>query len=206
MFDLIKEADDLLTENEKFLLATDYETRRKLTDSVCWFLPSVKNINLILDQIEDKSKVIDIGCGSGILGKYILANKKDVIYNGVRKQDEYDVDDIFFVDENLVTNLDKNKKIKDFLKVRKDDTWIMSWPPYKNDMAYQVLKAFYKNPNVKKLIYIGEIGGCNGDEDFYDELSDLIYDGKDGYIVEEHAEFDTYAGLHDYLVVVRKKD
>ena len=51
---------------------------------------------------------------------------------------------------------------------------IMSWPPYNEPIAYEVLKTMREvNPNLK-LIFIGEdYGGCTADDNFFDNVKEI---------------------------------
>ena len=200
MFDLIKEAKELINKNPKNMEEL-WNIRNILTSKLCWFLPTVSNINTILYAIKDSNNILDIGCGTGIVGKYIADKYPDKSYLGIRKS-MYDCDYNTYYPEQ-VKNI-KGDELNIYLGSHKFDTWLLIWPPYKRPLAKEVFKAFLKNNYVKNLLYIGELEGANGDEEFYELLDEWIYSTPSNlkYI---HYDFKSYAGIHDVCIKFSKQ-
>ena len=177
-----------------------FSIRERLVKNLTWIYPSVKNFELIAKNILPYKKVLDIGCGSGILGKYLEDHYPDIYYKGIRTK-KYDVDDVRY--HINIENIDYTDFL--FWENKEDfDTWVMSWPPYNDGMAMGVLETFYQNQDVKRLLYIGELDGCNGDEEFNSELTCLLCDKREGYKVKE-IEIDSYSTIRDNLFVIDKE-
>lgn len=202
--------DDNKTLSGDFL--EDYLRKKYVRDilvrNLTWVYPSKDNFNLILAKLTDSKNILDVGCGTGIFGKYILKLKKN--YTGLRLKSKYHLDDINLIDESHIvefkaTDKDPNADIplKEYLKNAKEDTWLLIWPSYQTDLATITLKAFESNPYVKKLIYIGELYGCTGTYESSDILDRLTED-KLNYN-SRYCPIDSYSCISDRLLTVEKK-
>ena len=88
-----------------------------------------------------------------------------------------------FLDVEEIGGLEAVKKYGDH------SILMMSWPPYDDPFAYNVLKAFMGD----KLIFVGEgYGGCTGDDDFF-SLLDEEWNHVDEIDIPQ------WSGIHDYL-------
>ena len=211
--ELIKEAKKLLTKDEINSISKfnptgggfnyKFNTRDKLTSKVCWFYPSVKNFNTILSLIEPNDKVLDIGCGSGIVGKYILDKYPNIKYKGVRKN-VYGVDMFKYIPSGYIEELKLKDNIVKNLRKEEYNKWLLIYPPYDTSMGYDVLKEFLNNNSVDTLIFLGETDGCVGDDKFKELLGDIIYDTPDSLDVEFY-NIDCYSFIRDELVKITKK-
>lgn len=74
-----------------------------------------------------------------------------------------------------------------------DRTLLLSWPPYDTSDGFDTLSA-YKG---RRVIFMGEAGGCTGDEQLHDLLN------LKWVVIGEHRPIQWY-GLHDYVTVYRK--
>jgi len=207
--ELIKEAKTVLTEdeiakteNEEISIGDDI--RNKLTNKVCWFYPSVDNFNTILSYVKNANKVLDVGCGSAIVGKYILDKYPNIEYKGIRLS-MYKIDLFKYVPDHLIeefSSKDKHK-VNEILSTTDYDTWLLIYPPYNKPLAYEALTRFIDNPNAKTLIYVGEREGCTGDDSFNSLLDKITYEGYDNLIAEENF-LDTYKGMYDVIIKITK--
>ena len=195
---IIPEAKELIGDNNLY----SYDSRSKIVHNLCWFLPSQKNYNT-LKKIAKNHSILDVGCGSGITGKYILETANE--YHGVRTS-TYSVDKKNFIDNDLITDISNLEQLKNILQNSKDDIWLLIWPPFDNELASITFKYFLRNKSVKKLIYIGEFNGCTGDEEFCDTM-DSIHLNKHPDIDECNLHsWDTYHGIHDHCFEIIKKE
>ena len=182
--------------------------RDVLVRNLTWMYPSVKNFELILDRLKDSENILDVGCGSGIFGKYILSINKN--YTGVRLKSKFHVDDKTYVDKSHIVELEPTEEdpdginiLKGYLTNSKEDTWLLIWPPYQNDVALVTLEIFKSNPNVKKLIYVGELYGCTGTDKSSDVIDEMTED-KDNFS-NRYLCIDTYDTTYDRLIEIIKK-
>lgn len=198
-----------LIEEAKIFLATEKVNeaelvlkRNEITHNLCWFLPTEDNFDLILKSIERSNSILDIGCGTGIVGKYITNKYPSKKYRGIRIK-KYDCDYITHCNPAYITDLMIESKLTDFLNSNKYDSWLLIWPPYATPLAENVLTKFLEHPSVKKLIYIGELEGCNGDVDFQNHLDSILFDIPHDLNVETEV-IDTYPSIRDFLVSITK--
>jgi len=71
---------------------------------------------------------------------------------------------------------------------------IMAWP-YMDNTAYQVLKKAYEvNPNAL-IVFIGEMGGCTADDDFWDSFKGI----DDHKFSKANTLYQQWEGIHDNL-------
>jgi hypothetical protein len=75
-----------------------------------------------------------------------------------------------------------------------DRTLILAWPPYGEDVGTRVLRAY----RGERVIYIGELNGCCGDDDMLDELD------ENWEAVAQRAPVQWW-GLHDRITVYERK-
>lgn len=99
--------------------------------------------------------------------------------------------------DNPVTDIEEIDAVEAVKKYGKDiDLLIISWPPYDDNIGYQVIKELKQvNPGVD-IIYIGEgYGGCTADDDFHNH-----FEQRDDYEFDEVAKyFQSWQGIHDRL-------
>ena len=76
-----------------------------------------------------------------------------------------------------------------------DRTLLLCWPPYDDNMAFNVLSRYSGD----KLIYIGEdIDGCCGNEKFFN----LLYKK---WKEVEYIRIPQWTGLHDFIFIYKKR-
>ena len=194
---LITEAENIVGKRNHLT----FQVRRDLTHRLCWFLPSQENFDTLKKLTADHS-VLDIGCGSGIVGKYILETARS--YRGIRAT-VYKVDSESYVDNDLITEISNADELKIFLQNSCETVWLLSWPPYNTDMATVVFNQFIANQNANKLIYIGELDGCTGDEEF-SEIMDTVYSNKHPDVRCTVHPWDSYLTIHDCCFEIIKKE
>lgn len=76
----------------------------------------------------------------------------------------------------------------------RDRTLLLSWPPIKDPIGAQILASYRGS----RVIYIGEIGGCCGD----DHLFDLLHDH---FTPIAHHIPVQYESVHDVVVICDRK-
>lgn len=136
-------------------------------------------------QVTNEDKVLDLGCGYGVVGIYIakIIGEDKVVMSDI--SDEA----IRLTNNNLKRNgLDKVRVIKsDGLKniVDNDFTMIISNPPYHSD--FSVAKSFIEN-GFKKLLLNGKLIMVTKRYDWYKNKITAVFGGvktyeKDGYYI-----------------------
>ena len=162
---LVPEAKKIIKEKEKnidnFARINPFQLDSNLTN-ISWVVPTYENFEFIINKIKEinPQNIIELGAGSGLFAKYLNQNI-NCNYIGYKKN-KYDCDDLNFCK--------KIKLIDSFSEIdfSGKDTYLLFWPPYANDFAYNVLKKFLKNKDAKYLFYIGEDeGGCTANDDFF---------------------------------------
>src|SRR5579885_3340313 len=74
-------------------------------------------------------------------------------------------------------------------------TLFLGWPPYKLPMASRCL-ANYAG---RTVIFVGELGGCTGDDAFYEAVD------RD-WRIEKVVAIPQWIGLHDRMFVLTRKE
>lgn len=79
------------------------------------------------------------------------------------------------------------------------DVVLLSWPPYDNPLAHQILlRCLEKNLD---MIYIGEdIGGCTADDDFFDLVEEKC---TCDFVSDYYIPFNT---IHDNIWEIKRKE
>ncbi|BBG66212.1 hypothetical protein NNO_1509 [Hydrogenimonas sp.] len=201
------EFDDLLDYVRafgEFPMPEDF--RMYIAGKYCYYLPldtNLEKIQKLVEKYHDAGKyILDVGAGSGLmLG--MLAKRLPHLKNrllGIRMEGSpYGVDSISLFD-NII-----DCSFEDFIQtydlVDEIDTIILSWPPYLEPLAHDVLKYFSEHDTISNLIYIGEDRhGCTGDDTFFDLWDDLKEKGR---IVSKRFRLEIFYGMYDFLHLIR---
>lgn len=165
-----------------------YDSREKFRSGVSWHVPTQS----LVDLLKLHSPLVSVGSGFAYTESIAKEQGADIIATDLKpnKENAWCRDGEFFCD---VEEIDAVSAVKKY----KDRNVFMAWPPYDTDMAYNV--ALNMMPG-SVLIYVGEgWGGCNGDDEFFQYLSDQFEEIDDLAIPK-------WFGLNDYCSVYRKKD
>ncbi len=94
----------------------------------------------------------------------------------------------------------RKRNAPDFVKKdHKTDLYILSWPPYAEPVAYDIWRNMKEG---QYLLFIGEKGGCTGDEQFSKTVTCKDYEVKDEWGLKN--SFLQFEGLHDEPILFRK--
>lgn len=161
-----------------------YNLRRVLVKEYSWAVPSHE----ALETIASYSPLIEIGAGSGYWAHLLQQMKANIL--------PFDTAPPSTVENEFGHN-------KEWTKVWKGDesalddhperTLFLCWPPYQSSMAVNCLKR-YKG---EYFLYVGEIDGCNGDDDFWNYLNNNFEE-------EKRVTIPQWQHIHDVLVVYRR--
>ena len=190
--DFLKEIKEIGPSEDQYGFSmSEWGKRNDFTGNYGWSVPNEEAIESIKEFVENEL-VLEVGSGLGMWAKLFQSE-------GIR-----------ITPTDLSLNLDKNhyvKKNKGFVDVEEIDgneaikkygdhtVLMMSWPPYDDPFAYNVLKAFMGD----KLIFVGEgHGGCTGDDDFFKLLWDEWDRTKD-------VDIPQWSGIHDGVTLYSRK-
>jgi hypothetical protein len=145
-----------------------------------------------LKKIIGKDTVLEVGAGTGLVAKYLDEVGVKIIptdnFSWYTFKDNtwkpfFDVKKPFFE----VKKLDFRDAIRKF----RADYLLLCWPPYNDPMAREAAELFTKLNPSGTILYIGEIDGCTGGEDFREGtiVLDFLYD--------VNKLFPQWEGLHD---------
>ena len=160
----------------------DTEYRGMCTSRGMWALIDQSWTKELADIIGDRT-CLEVMAGFGWLAKALKQHGVDVTatddqsWAGNRHSAGTPFD--------FIENLDALSAIKKYADA---EMLIMSWPPYDEDIACLVGKAW---GNEKPIIYIGEgYGGCNATDEFHECFN-----------IEEELDIPQWDGMHDYLQI-----
>lgn len=139
--------------------------RGEFTHFVSWAIPDADIISSIIEFSADKT-IIDIAAGRGLWSALLRIKEKKVIaIDNFSEHENHSYTEVLDMDVKCATST--------FLSPEKapNSVLMLIWPPYLSSLAVNTLQSFRKNGGTQ-LIYIGETpGGCNADDQFFDELS-----------------------------------
>jgi predicted nicotinamide N-methyase len=179
-----------------------YSIPHRLRDAYIPFmgfcLLNKKYLDELSNFLKDK-KVLEVMAGNGILSTLLKERGVNIISTDIAPGDGNSYELINVFDKDIET-LDAVSAIR---KYGKDmDYVIMSWPPYDEPYATEVMQAIKEvNDNII-VIYIGETeGGCTADYRFF-EMVDLIIDEK---FKSVQREYSSWSFIHDMPFLVTNK-
>ena len=147
----------------------------------------------------DGCTVLEVGAGSGFLAKAIsdanISIKMIATDSGEWENSCKDEWKKHFSDVLIMDGIDAISAFADNI-----DYVLMSWPPYDESMAYEILnKCIEVN---KPLVYIGEWEcGCNGDNEFFE----LINKECDVYFDTVTENYVPFGFLYDDVYLIKGK-
>jgi hypothetical protein len=161
--------------------------RERVLSDYAFAIPTPEAIQAI---VAAAPRIVELGAGTGYWAKLLAAGGADIVALEAVPSGEKNhyahgqvIGRWFPVDAGTATDLARFS----------DRALLLCWPPM-DSMARDAIDAWRGDV----LIHIGERGGCNADEAFYERLE---------------AEFETlteidlpqWPGLHDYLWILRRK-
>jgi hypothetical protein len=144
-----------------------------------------------LKKVIGKKTVLEVGAGTGLIAKYFHEVGIKIIAT-----DNYSW--YTFQEKSWKPFFDVKKlDFKDAIRKYRADYLLLCWPPYNDPFAREAAELFTKLNPSGSIIYIGEIDGCTGDEDFREGATvlDFLYDVNKLY--------PQWEGLHDGVHLVK---
>ena len=171
----------------------ELRAREKYIQEGMYAFVSWKWVNPLVKWINGR-KCLEVMSGRGILASALRQKRVELIAT-----DDYSwfVKDKFKEWTNLVTDVEKIDAVEAVVKYGSSvDVLIMVWP-YKDNVAYQVIKTLHEvNPDAY-LVYIGqEQEGVTADQYFYAHFKVI----KDDSVFNKVARnYESWRGAHDKL-------
>ncbi len=137
----------------------------------------------LADNLQNR-KVLDIGAGTGFLSSKLSELNIDIEAVDIDiNQNQYNFTKYYYpiIEEDAVSYLKNN--------CLKYNSFILSWPNYDNDFAFNILQHL---PKKSQLIYIGEgIGGCTANHNFFNLLTQkaVLNEYKTHLLAESYTAF-----------------
>jgi len=163
-----------------------------------WAIPDPDSLAFVAEHLG--TRAIEIGSGNGYWAWQLSQLGIDILAYDAAPPDR--VPNMYFAPRGEVSN--PKTLIKTWHPVRQggpekltehpDRTLLLCWPPYASSMADECLNAYKGN----RFIFIGEQGGCTGDNAFFERL------GKEWEEIAEHS-IKQWEGLHDFITVYRRQ-
>ena len=191
-----------VTEAERYYPLTGSEwmamsvRRDRLVAEYAWAIPAEP----VLHRLADLSPICDLGCGTGYWASLLQKAGADVL--AVDSHPPLQSKNHWHRAEGGV--LRRPATIQHFVdvvlgdaetfEVPRSHTLMLSWPPYNSSMAAVAL-ARYRG---ERVIYIGEEGGCTGDDAFHDALHTQWREIA-------FYEIPQWPGLHDAVYVYERQ-
>lgn len=175
--------DELIAQMKSDTGIFDFPMRTQYVKKFGFVIPSSKFVNTALEHMP----LVEVGAGTGFLSKIISKFGGDIITTDIR---EVSVNNYFKCDNSFVELEMSNAS--DAVKKYGERTVLMSWPPYKSEMDYEVYTSMKKG---QKLILIGEgMSGCTGSDKGHEFLLTYFNHIKTEVIP-------TFEGIYDYVSV-----
>lgn len=165
-----------------FMSYTERETR---INHVGYPILTQETLSALVQLCQNRT-VLDVGARTGFMTRNLLKFGIDCL--GI------DLFETVIDDQRIVEAGDFRDYDRDIV--------LLSWPPYLEDLAYQVAATMKSG---KTLVYQGEgRGGCTGDDQFFDELNlNFVLDKTATNSLNAHHV--TWPGLHDLWYVYVKQ-
>lgn len=169
----------------------EFAARDYACERWAWAVPNEQAIQTLVAH----SPVVEIGAGTGYWARLATEAGADVVAYDSRMGQR-------------TTKKKRHRWVKEcgaYFPVRRggagmvrfhpERTLFLCWPPYKLPMASRCL-ANYAG---RTVIFVGELGGCTGDDTFYETVD------RD-WEIEKVVAIPQWIGLHDRMFVLTRKE
>jgi hypothetical protein len=160
--------------------------RGELVERYSWAIPN----NVAINELVSYGPLIEIGAGLGYWAKLVFEAGGNII-----------AFDIANYGGGMGPHPEKSRlwfpvqqgTFKTVIKFP-ERTLFLCWPPYSTPMAYKCLR-WYEG---KHFIYVGEDGGCTGDELFREYLNEH-------FKLKDIVTIPQWDGIHDAMFIYERK-
>ena len=158
-----------------------YSRREELVKRYAWAIPSVAAI----ECIRKYAPIIEIGAGTGYWASLI---------GNIVAYDEQPFKNFYCSGESYFPVLKGSFPV---IEEYPNHTLFLCWPPM-DDFAYDCLWTFTKRSEAQHFIFVGELGGCTGNEAFWNLI-------ESHWEEIENLSIPKYIGIRDHLYVYSRK-
>ena len=178
-----------------------YRLRSDVVKKIGFLLVTKEWVEDLSNAIGDK-KCLEIMAGSGALSKTLKDKGTNVIATdnfSWRKNENGSSTESWTTDSgNHYCDIEQLDAVEAIKKYKDVDYILMSWAPYEDPIATEVLKAMREyNPNAV-LIYFGEgWGGCTANDEFFELVEEVEINGFDFVNVP------SWYGINDTMILYK---
>ena len=178
------------------------EFRNTYTKFIGFSLISKNWISELKNLIIGNAKCLEIMSGRGLLSKALRDIGTDIIATDNLSW-ENDDDSNYKNWSTHFTDIEDIDAVKAVKKYGKDVKYIIvSWAPYDEPIAYNVLlKMREVNPDCK-MIFIGEdYGGCTADYKFFNAVEIKLSEIEQDNLNKINKHYQRFNGIHDFIQI-----
>lgn len=168
-----------------------FKFREIYNDYCSWCLVSKDWIRELAKLLKGKN-CIEIMAGKGLISYALQEEGVDIRAT----------DDFSWGAKVKYTNIEPMDAVESIRETKDLDYVICSWPPYEDFTICEVAKVMAQKHPKAKLIYIGEVDGCNAPYLFWN-LVDICKDKDSAIIDDVNKYFRSFEGIHDYVYIVK---
>lgn len=164
-----------------------WAARTRLVQKYSWAVPNDE----ALQTIAKYEPIVEIGAGTG----YWASILKDQLNVTIQAFDQ-SPPALGLVKNKYHVNTSQFTEVRvggpEVVRQHYGYALMLSWPPYNQDFASECLKLFEGDT----LIFIGEVNGCCGTDNFFEQLSN--------WKISERVQIPQWPGIHDELIIYRR--
>lgn len=178
-----------------FFVSTHVMGRRlDLAHSFSWSIPTREAIT----RVAGLSPIVDVAAGSGYWAWLLRCAGADVVAVDAHPAGcPCDDPDEHYPDTRAWLPVQRGDAV-DAARVHADRTMLLSWPPMGDPFSERAVRAYHRAGG-RRVVYVGEWGGCCGTAGLFGALDDL-------FEATEFVALPTWPGINDGLVVLDRRD
>jgi len=169
----------------------DYYRRKQFIENYGWSVPTKEAIEKLKSFIGGE-QVLEVGSGLGLWAKLM----RDIGINIIATEMEPDSSKNNYIGERVPhTEIERINGMEAISKYGNSGVLFISWPPYDNPLANDIVKSFKGN----KIIFVGEgSGGCTGDDSFFCTIQNQWQEAGS-------VQIPRWTGIYDKIVLFVRK-
>jgi hypothetical protein len=169
--------------------ASRWERRRELVSMYSWSVPDPPTVDFVVEH--SKGRIVDPIAGTGYWTYLLAQSGVDCVAYDKDPPQPSNESNLWHKYSSTFGFVRQGDAVDAVTVVSPSKTLFLSWPPYDELVAYEVLHAY----RGERLIYIGEgNGGCTADETFFAEL-------EAGWTEVASHTIAQWSGIHDFVMV-----
>lgn len=180
--------DDVAFLTEARSFHQEWSRRDAFVKTYSWAVPSPEAITAIAEFV-GSSRVVEMNSGRGLWAHLLQHAGVNIIATDINSS-------LSTLTFTQVQPVEATAAIQQYLEP--NGVIMTCWPDYCMSYATDALKWALENSRVTKVIYIGEWGGCTGD----DELHEIL---EREFTQVARIDIPQWYGIHDSLYLFQKK-